>query len=248
MCLKKSGKMRKRTIGVSVIGLLIIVIILINSFSYEIPIVDRESTIPGDIVKVNPTEDMFPPKLHSDDYEEPVPMDYPINTVGAEDSAFITPDGSTLYFFFTPDVRIPVEKQVIDGITGIYVSRKVNDKWIKPEKMILQDAKKVAMDGCAFIQEDTIWFCSVREGYTGINFFTAEFVNGKWQNWKYVGDQLSFYEMGELHITADHNELYFHSPREGGKGKMDIWVSKNENGAWQEPENVEAINTVEIEG
>jgi hypothetical protein len=126
---------------------LIIVIILINSFSYEIPIVDRESSIHGDIVKVNPTEDMFPPKLHSDEYEEPVPMEYPINTVGAEDSAFITPDGSTFYFFFTPDVRIPVEKQVNDGITGIYVSRKVNDKWIKPENITMELKKKLMKNG-----------------------------------------------------------------------------------------------------
>jgi hypothetical protein len=241
--------MRKRTLGISVIVIFIISIILANSFFGNRTLVDRESKIPIDVIKVTPNEDMFPPNLHSDDFEEPIPMTYPINTAGAEDSAFITPDGSTFFFFFTPDVRIPVEEQVMDGITGIYISRKVNAQWTKPEKVILQEPKKLAMDGCVFIQDDTMWFCSVREGYTGVNFFTAQLIDGKWQNWEYVGDQLSLqYEMGELHITADHEELYFHSLREGGRGQLDIWVSKNVNGEWQEPKNVEVINTAESEG
>jgi hypothetical protein len=64
-----------------------------------------------------------------------------------------------------------------------------------------------------------LWFASAREGYTGVNLFTAEFKNGKWTNWQYVGDKLmKDYQVGEMHITADGNELYFHFSRAGGKG------------------------------
>ena len=41
----------------------------------------------------------------------------PVNTSGREDSPFLLPDGQTLYFFFTPDVSIPAEKQLFDGVT-----------------------------------------------------------------------------------------------------------------------------------
>ncbi len=94
-----------------------------------------------------------------------------------------------------------------------------------------------------------MWFASAREGYTGGNLFTAEFNNGKWTNWQYVGDKLmKEYQVGEMHITADGSELYFHSSRAGGKGQFDIWVSQKLDGEWQTPENVEAVNTQETEG
>jgi hypothetical protein len=92
-----------------------------------------------------------------------------------------------------------------------------------------------------------MWFCSVREGYAGIHWFTAEFKNGKWQNWKNA-DFNPDYKVGELHFSADGNEVYFHSDRAGGKGGLDIWVSKKVDGKWQDPENVAAVNTVGDEG
>jgi len=61
----------------------------------EIP--SRESVIPADAVKMSPENDTLPPKLLSDEYQAPVPLPYPVNTRGAEDSAFILPDGYTLY-------------------------------------------------------------------------------------------------------------------------------------------------------
>jgi len=153
----------------------------------EIETIDRESKIPLNAVKVTPETDLNPPKSHSLEYNNPVPLPYPINTRGGEDSAFIMPDGETLYFWFTPDVNIPAEKQLIDGVTGIYVSRKSGDIWSKPERIILQDPKKLALDGCSFVKDNTIWFCSARGGYSGINWFTAEFDSSKnkWQNRKY---------------------------------------------------------------
>lgn len=82
---------------------------------------DRESLIPTEQVKIRPETDIYPPKSFSADYEDPVPLSYPINTNGAEDSAFITPDGETLYVWFTPNPQIPVEQQITDAVTGIYV-------------------------------------------------------------------------------------------------------------------------------
>jgi hypothetical protein len=72
----------------------------------------------------------------------------------------------------------------------------------------LQDPAKLALDGCEFVLGEKMWFCSAREGYTGLHWFTADFVDGKWCNWK-LADFKPEYEVGELHITADGQELYY---------------------------------------
>jgi hypothetical protein len=209
----------------------------------------RESAIPKDTVKVTPETDIFPPILHSGEWMTPVPLSQSINTAGGEDSAFVLPDGNTLYFFFTPNVTVPVEKQLLDGVTGIYVPRKQNGTWSTAERVVLQDSGKLALNGAAFVLNDTMWFASAREGYTVVNHFTAEFINGKWANWQYTGDKLNKdYQVGEMHITADGNALYFHSGRAGGKGQYDIWVTRRMNGEWQQPENIEAVNSAENDG
>jgi hypothetical protein len=207
----------------------------------------RESKIPTDAVKITPATDVSPVKSLSAEYENPTPLPAPVNTAGGEDSPFILPDGQTLYFFFTPDVGIPVEKQITDNVTGIYVAKKSGDEWLNPERVLLSKFGSAGSDGCEFVSGNTIWFCSVRKGYDGINWFTAEFKNGKWQNWK-LADFPEEYKVGELHFTSDENEVYFHSDRAGGKGGLDIWVSKKVDGTWQEPENVSVVNTADDEG
>jgi hypothetical protein len=208
--------------------------------------IDRESKIPSDAIKMTPAADSHPPVLLSDEFDTPVPLDA-VNTAGGEDSPFIMPDGNTLYFFFTPDVRVPAEKQVIDGVTGIYVSKRIDGAWQKVERVMLERPGKAVLDGCEFVLGDTMWFCTAREGYTGIHWFTATMKDGVWKDWK-ESDFDPSYEVGELHISSDGNELFFHSARPGGKGGLDIWSSEKKDGEWQSPANIAAVNSADNEG
>lgn len=244
----QGNKMKKRWIFL-ILGLVLAAVFFsMIGNREETPAIERENKIPADAVKMTPESDSSPVKSLSSEYYEPVPVSGVVNTAGAEDSPFILPAGDKIYFFFTPDVRVPVEKQVADGVTGIYVSRKVNGEWQKAERVILQDRGKLALDGCEFVLGNKMWFCSVREGYSGIHWFSAEFKDGAWKNWKNADSELKTkeYETGELHIYGD--ELYFHSSRAGGKGGLDIWVSKKINGEWGEPENVAGVNSEGNEG
>jgi hypothetical protein len=249
----KTSKASAKVYALLAIFIVIIVAVIVH-FNFNQPqeapeLPTRDSAIPASAVKITPEADFYPPILHSDGWLQPVPLSDAINTAGGEDSAFVMPDGDTLYFFFTPDVNIPAEQQVSDGVTGIYVSKKQNGEWSTAERVILQDHGKLALDGAEFVQGNIMWFASAREGYTGVNYFTAEYKDGKWTDWQYVGDKLmKDYRMGEMHITADGNTLYFHSDRAGGKGEFDIWTSQKVNGEWQTPENVATVNTEGNEG
>jgi len=205
----------------------------------------RESKIPTDAIKMTPDSDVYPPLLYSSDYEQPVPVSGPVNTAGAEDSPFIPDDSNELYFFFTPDVRVPVQEQILDNVTGIYVSYRQNSTWSSPERVVLQEPGKLSLDGCLCMKENVLWFCSVREGYDGVHWFNATYKNNEWTEWKNA-DFAVEYEVGELHFIGD--DMYFHSSRNGSVGQLDIWVSHYRDGAWQKPENVGIVNTLDNEG
>lgn len=223
-----------------------------NNGSGEFVAPSRESKLPSDIAKVIPEDDEYPTIMHSDEWEQPVPLQGGINTSGGEDSAFVMPSGKTIYFFFTPDVRVPVEKQLLDEVTGLYVSHRkdISDEWGAAERVLLQEQGKLALDGCEFVQGNEMWFCSAREGYAGVNFFVSKFADGKWGAGEYVGDKLmKDYVMGEMHITSDRQELYFHSDRNDSIGEYDIYVSrKDDSGNWGYPENVAVVNSPETDG
>jgi Tol biopolymer transport system component len=196
---------------------------------------------------MTPSTDSTPPKLLSSEYENPVSLSSIINTAGAEDSPFILPDGKTLYFFFTPDVSIPAEKQLLDEVTGIYVSKNENGQWQTPTRVLLQTPGKLALDGCEFVSGNIMLFCSAREGYEGINWFSAEFENGKWITTNKKIEFPEDYKVGELHEYD--NEIYYHSDRVSGKGGLDIWkIKRNFDHSWSTPENVQEVNSVGDEG
>jgi hypothetical protein len=49
-------------------------------------------------------------------------------------------------------------------------------------------------------------------------------------------------------MSRDGTELYFGADRTGGKGGMDIWFSTRADGKWQEPINLDAVNSADGEG
>jgi hypothetical protein len=209
---------------------------------------DRMASIPSGAVKVTPQTDRSPVLSLSDEFDQPVPLNPGVNTAGAEDSPFVEPDGSTLYFFFTPDVSVPPERQILDGVTGIWASHKTGGEWGQAERVVLQDPRRLSLDGCEFVSDDVMWFCSTRQGYDGMHWFTARFADGRWGDWQ-LADFPAAYEVGELHLSGDGNTVYFHSNRAGGQGGMDIWVSrKSGEGSWGEPVNVAAVNSDRDDG
>jgi len=209
------------------------------------PTKTRLESIPADAVKMTPETDQHPPILHSSDWEEPVPLPGPVNTAGGEDSPFIPADKDELYFFFTPDVSIPAEEQITDSVTGIYVSKFLDNQWQEPTRVWLQEPGKLALDGAEFVQGNEMLFVSAREGYVQLKWFKAFYENDKWTKWQVINFDTT-YQVGELHIYND--ELYYHSYRPDGKGQLDIWKLTKISGEWKNPVNVEAVNTTESEG
>ena len=209
----------------------------------------RVAAIPARAVKVTPAMDPLPPVLHGSLWRAPVPLEGPVNTAGAEDSAFITPDGGTLYFFFTPDANVPPEKQLLDGVTGLWCARRAGGVWGEPARVIL--GKGPSLDGAAFVLGDELWFASVRAGnYREIDIYTARLQGGRWTDVRNAGRQLNeAYDIGELHIAPDGQALYCGGPEQWGAGQgKDLHVLYRTADGWTPPEALPApINTPELD-
>lgn len=199
----------------------------------------RIEAIPTGNLKGSPEMDFWPPEAVSG-WSKPVPLEGPINTAGAEDSPFVTPDGDTLYFFFTPDVSIPVQQTISDGVTGIWVSHRSGGGWTEPERVVLVGPGQTALDGCEFVRGDRMYFCSIRAGNKrDIEWYYATWKDGAWGDEKNAGAWMNgIPEVGEMHITAGYREIYFASKQAGGLGGFDLWVARSTADGWGEPQNL----------
>ena len=197
-------------------GIILLALLLVGCSQEMIDIPDREELIPAEAIKMSPENDSLPPVLLSDEFEDPYPLPYPVNTRGAEDSAFIMADGEILYVWFTPNNRMDVIEQSQDLVTGIYQFKKTAEGWGSPERIWLVEPGQPHLDGCGFFQGDKVWICGVREGHEGLHWFTSENQEGQWTA-AALADFDPDYKVGELHISNDGKELYFHSSRAGGQ-------------------------------
>ena len=218
----------------------LLVIIACQGPTLTHPPITRDQVSPNGAVKMNPEQDAWPP-IAASGWSQPVPLDGPINTPGGEDSPFITPDGNTLYFVFTPDVNIPPEQQLNDGLTGIWRATRNEGQWQEPQRIMLADPDEAHLDGCPFVKDAWMVFCSIRAGnQREIDLYTAELINGLWTNIQNWGEPFNqAYQVGELHIAAN-GDLYFASDRPNGMGGFDLWVSVWNGEAWEAPVNLGA--------
>ena len=209
---------------------------------------DRLDAIPSSAVKQTPESDLYKPVMHSSLWSQPIPMAGPVNTAGAEDSPFITANGTWFFFFFTPDVSVPAEDQLTDGVTGIWWCQRTADGWSSPEKIILCD--DVSLDGAEFVLGNTMWFASVRAGNLGeIDVFTSHYEDGMWTDVQNAGAQLNEdYDIGEFHLTADGDTMYFHSGKWESGEDMDLWITHKTSSGWSTPALVPGVNTIANDG
>jgi len=237
--MKKGEKMKRMVF----FAMFLLILASCSQDNYDFDI-SREDKLPADIVKGTPENDIFRPVMQSTEWEAPVPMEGPINTLGAEDSPFITSDNSRFFFFFTPDVRVPLTEQLVDTVTGIWMSERSGLSWTEPKRVYLESIE--CLDGCAFAAGDTLYFASVRAGNLGeIDVFTAVWNGEEYVDVKNCGTELNVtYDIGEFHISDDKSTLYY------GKYNgtdYDLWALSNVDGEWKNPAAVSALNTSKSE-
>ena len=240
----------KAAVAIGIVLLFMIAVIIITQPKEPTVISDEDrlAAIPSTAVKMTPDDDEYVPVVHSPLWQQPIPMPGPINSAGGEDSPFMSADGDWFFFFFTPDVSVPAQEQLLDGVTGIWWTRHIGGEWESPEKIVLND--DLSLEGAQCSVGTTLWFASIRAGnYGEIDVFTAQYEDGIWTDVENAGEQLNVdYDIGEFHIMPNGTMMYFHSGRWDEGENMDIWSTVKVGDSWSTPVRVPGINTDADEG
>ncbi|MBU0763868.1 MAG: PKD domain-containing protein [Bacteroidetes bacterium] len=83
-----------------------------------------------------------------------------------------------------------------------------------------------------------------KTGDNRFGIYTAELMDGVWQNIQPFKYNDAGYNTGHASISPDGKNLFFVSDREGGSGGSDIWSCNWIDTAWSKPENMgRSVNT-----
>jgi len=165
-----------------------------------------------------------------------------INSSFHEYSPLVSPDGNTMIFTSNrPNEGITSAKLYED----IYISKRVNNQWTKPQK-ISPNINIKFNDAAASLSRDGKTLIIYYE-YGGGDIYISQLKGNEWSKPIPLNQNVNSPASWETSafITADGQKLYFTSNRQGGVGSLDIYVSEMEiTGDWGKAKNLgPTINT-----
>ena len=180
-------------------------------------------------------------RLAKDTYQNPVPfkairLGPEINTDAWEYLPSLTADANTLIFTRRTNQE------------DFYISYKEDDNWTYAEPITALNTPK--NEGAQSVSADgkTILFtvCQRSGDFGACDLYISEVQNGYWKKPKNLGSTVNTkYSDKQPSISANGNQIIFCSDRPGGKGGLDLWITKKSHNGWAKPQNLgEPINTV----
>lgn len=143
---------------------------------------------------------------------------------------------------FHPSGNLAVLTRVVTGKRTnkpqLYIIRKENNTWSKPE--IMSFCGNDFSYGHACFSEDgsKLFFASDQIGAIGgKDIFVSKFADGRFGAPMNLGDKINT-PQDEMYPNFQNNVLYFSSNRNGGSGNLDIYKSKFSNNEYTLPENL----------
>ena len=197
----------------------------------------------------------------------------PVSTAGWEDSGFISPDGTRLYFtylrmdpiVFLTEARIRLAGPLRPGWptlapydtigAELYRSDLVDGAWTEPVHLDATINLPEEQEGDEWVSADGQRILFTNGGAGGprgaYGIYYAEQLNGVWQP-AVLASSVGFpFVSGDEnpHLTLDEQTLFFESSRPGGQGLQDLWMSTRVQGQWSAPVPLPAtVNTPGVEG
>lgn len=153
----------------------------------------------------------------------------------------LSADGKRIY--------ITSAKAPIIGGYDIFTAELKGTTWTNPENMMLPINSKTN-DACPSLTTDGNIIYFMRCDKMDVNkadgckiFKSARKPNGQWEEPVELPANINTGNSQTPRIMADKETLIFSSNKMGGKGGMELFVSKNVNGKWSDPVALDFVNT-----
>ncbi len=180
-------------------------------------------------------EDLFTATKNETAWDKSAPLTS-INTKTNEGAQSITADGKTMFFTIcgAPDGL---------GSCDIYMTKKVNNTWIKPQNLgqPLNSKYWESQPSCSS-DGKTLYFTSNRPGGIGKKdiWISHQQANGQWSTPENLGEIINTkYDDESPYVHPDGITLYYATDGIPGMGKEDIVASQQiGNSIWTKPQNL----------
>ncbi len=188
-------------------------------------------------------QDIYISHLEDGAWTDPRPM-YEINSNYNDESPYITPDGSFIFFSSDRDgsFEMPAnEKGEVRVSFDLYVSRNINGKWDYPIK-VPGTVNTVHHERAPSLSLDskTLYYTSMPFGdVSRARIMKAEYAGGEFINPVPLPAPVNINAQDTGFIPSpDGKGFYFSSRREGGFGGWDLYFVEYGNGIFGEPVNL----------
>ncbi len=200
------------------------------------------------------TDLVAPQTVDTTDWGAPQKVSPPVNDNCPDDDAFITADGQTLYFYWSPGIN-PSSADLLYGTTGVYYAQNTGGpgEFGTPYFLDLRKGTNGACDGHPRLTQakDKVYFHSTRSENTGyqqptpvsdtLDVYVATLSGNTASPATNLGTAVnSIYSDGEPGLSPDGNTIYFASNRPGGLGGNDIYYSTWTGVSWTAAVNIGA--------
>jgi hypothetical protein len=186
-------------------------------------------------------------------WQQPLNLGKPINTTGWEDSAYISPDGSKLYFAYSninpwklPTVaEIGPNRDQAEACSppcgqyprvDTFYSEKASGNFSVPVPHPLTIDYPVL--GLVFANDNKAYFHMEKEDGLKTELYFAEKANGAWGAPQKIVELSSAYYDDDPYVNPGDSEMFFQSGRPGPFDfkKENIFYSEKVGGIWQAPQ------------
>lgn len=151
-------------------------------------------------------------------------------------------DGTQLYFSSRRSNGV--------GMYDVWYSELANGEWSLPKNMgkpintgghegnpsISPDGQRIYFMRCDAMTNNDVGGCKL--------YYSDKGLRG-WEEPVAMPDHINSGNTTSPRILPDNRTLVFASDRPGGKGGIDLWMSRRSGGHWSEPVNIDPVNTSE---